>query len=255
MKKLITYIFMDMLKSRIIIAYALFLLMVSLVLFSLDDNPGKSLLSILNIAIIVVPLVCMIFSTIHYYNSYEFLELLLAQPMSRSAILWCEFAALCAALTLAILTGLGIPSLLYFKGSESLWMIASISLLSLSCAAIALLISVRTRDKARGIGISLLAWFYFSLIFDGLILLILFSFSDYPLEKFTLALIALNPIDLSRVTIMLQLDISALMGYTGALLKSFFGTAYGLAATTFVLILWIMIPFSLALKSFRKKDM
>lgn len=142
---------MDMLKSRIIIAYALFLLMVSLVLFSLDDNPGKSLLSILNIAIIVVPLVCMIFSTIHYYNSYEFLELLLAQPMSRSAILWCEFAALCAALTLAILTGLGIPSLLYFKGSESLWMIASISLLSLSCAAIALLISVRTRDKARGI--------------------------------------------------------------------------------------------------------
>lgn len=255
MKKLIKYIFIDMLKSRIIIAYALFLLMVSMVLFSLDDNPGKSLLSILNIAIIVVPLVSMIFCTIHYYNSYEFLELLLAQPMSRSAILWCEFAALCAALTLAILTGLGIPALLYFKGTESLWMIASISLLSLSCAAIALLISVRTRDKARGIGISLLAWFYFSLIFDGLILLILFSFSDYPLEKFTLFLIALNPIDLSRVTIMLQLDISALMGYTGALLKSFFGTIYGLAVTTFVLMLWILVPFSLALRSFKKKDM
>ncbi len=35
---------------------------------------------------------------------------------------------------------------------------------------------------------------------------------------------ALNPIDLSRILILLQLDVSAMMGYTGAVFKDFFGT-------------------------------
>jgi hypothetical protein len=62
-------------------------------------------------------------------------------------------------------------------------------------------------------------WFYFALIYDGLILLILFSFSDYPLEKITLLLSALNPIDLGRISIMLKMDVSALMGYTAPYTK------------------------------------
>jgi Cu-processing system permease protein len=78
-----------------------------------------------------------------------------------------------------------------------------------------------SKDKARGIGAALLLWFYFALIYDGIVLLILFTFSDYPLEKLTLLLSALNPIDLGRIFIMLKMDISALMGYTGALYEDF----------------------------------
>src|SRR5438874_411606 len=89
--------------------------------------------------------------------------------------------------------------------------------------SIALLASVKTRDKAKGIGLAILLWFYFSIIFDGLVLFILFQFEDYPMEKPMLILTALNPIDLSRVLILLKMDISALMGYTGAVFKDFFG--------------------------------
>jgi Cu-processing system permease protein len=39
------------------------------------------------------------------------------------------------------------------------------------------------------------------------------------MEKFTLLLSALNPIDLGRIFMMLKMDVSALMGYTGALYK------------------------------------
>jgi hypothetical protein len=36
----------------------------------------------------------------------------------------------------------------------------------------------------------------------------------------TLTLIAFNPVDLARIIMLLQLDISALMGYTGAFTNS-----------------------------------
>ena len=53
-----------------------------------------------------------------------------------------------------------------------------------------------------------------------------FSF-DYPMEKPMIGLSALNPIDLSRILILLQLDVSAMMGYTGAVFEDFFGTYPG----------------------------
>jgi len=99
-------------------------------------------------------------------------------------------------------------------------------LLSVIFVSIALLASVKTRDKARGIGLSILLWFYFSIIFDGLVLFILFQFQDYPLEKPMIIFSFLNPIDLGRIQILLKMDISALMGYTGAIFKDFFEICY-----------------------------
>jgi len=97
-------------------------------------------------------------------------------------------------------------------------------------------------------------WFYFALIYDGLVLLVLFSFSDYPLEKLTLLLSSLNPIDLGRIFLMLQLDISALMGYTGATYKDFFGSSFGLLYTVGIMVIWAMVPLWLALRYFNRKD-
>ena len=85
--------------------------------------------------------------------------------------------------------------------------------------------------------------------------MILFTFSDYPMEKATLALAALNPIDLGRIFIMLKMDISALMGYTGALYKQFFGSAQGILFTTAIMLAWIIAPLLIALRMFRKKDL
>jgi len=120
---------------------------------------------------------------------------------------------------------------------------------------LAFLASVRSRDKARGIGLALMLWFYFSILYDGLILLVLFYFSDYPLEKPVLALTALNPVDLSRILVLLKLDTSALMGYTGALYQKFFGSMLGVAWSFGLLILWWMLPLGIALRAFKRKDL
>ena len=106
-----------------------------------------------------------------------------------------------------------------------------------------------------GIGIALMLWFYFALIFDGLLLLVLFNFSDYPLEKITLFLSSLNPVDLGRIYIMLHMDVSALMGYTGATYKDFFGSGTGMLYTIGIMFLWIAFPLLLSIRSFNRKDL
>lgn len=255
MLKLSRYVLYDIVRNKIIIAYTLFLFIISISMFRMEENEGKALLSLLNIILIVVPLISMIFATIHYYNSYEFIELMLSQPMSRTKILMSEYGGVSLSLISSFFVGVGIPILMYSPDSTGFSLLFNGFSLSLIFTSLAFFASVKSRDKARGIGAALLLWFYFALIYDGLVLLILFSFSDYPLEKFTLFLSALNPIDLGRIAIMLKMDVSALMGYTGALYKDFFGSGTGMLFTVGIMLLWIILPLWLALRSFKRKDL
>jgi Cu-processing system permease protein len=66
---------------------------------------------------------------------------------------------------------------------------------------------------------------------------------------------ALNPIDLARILILLHLDVSAMMGYTGAIFKNFFGNQVGIIAAFTILLLWVAVPFLISLRKFRKKDL
>jgi Cu-processing system permease protein len=64
----------------------------------------------------------------------------------------------------------------------------------------------------------------------------------------------LNPIDLSRVLILLKLDISALLGYTGAVFQKFFGTSLGLIISSGMLLLWVLIPIGIIYRMVKRKD-
>ncbi|MEO5599613.1 MAG: ABC transporter permease subunit, partial [Cyclobacteriaceae bacterium] len=177
------------------------------------------------------------------------------QPVNRTVIFWSEYFALALSLSLAYLIGVGGPIIIFGASSSGLSLLFSGFMLTLVFVSLAFLASVLTRDKAKAIGLALLFWFYFSLIYDGLLLWVIFSFSDYPIEKLTLGLVALNPVDLARIIILLQLDISALMGYTGAFYKSFFGSHLGILFSTGVLFIWIVLPLALATRIFAKKDL
>jgi Cu-processing system permease protein len=255
MSKIIKYVMADILRNRIVLFYTLLLFVVSLSVFLLEDNPAKGMLSLLNVVLLIVPMMSLVFSTIYFYNSSEFIELLLSQPVQRRSIWLSLYAGLACALSLAILAGIGIPMLLYGRSAAGLMMLLTGIALSLIFVAVALLASVRTRDKAKGIGKSVLLWLFWSLIYDGLVLFLLFQFADYPLEKPMIFLSFLNPIDLARILILLKMDVSALMGYTGAVFKSFFGTGAGMALSTGVLLLWILIPLWLSLRLFNRKDL
>ena len=255
MKKIIKYVIVDILRNRTVIVYTAFLLAASLSVFGLEDNSSKGLLSLLNIILIIVPLVCIIFSTIYIYNSAEFIELLVSQPLKRKSIWLSLFTGLAVSLSIAFFIGAGIPVLLFQANTVGLTMILMGVVLSIIFVAIAMFATVNTRDKAKGIGAAILLWLYFSLLFDGFVLFLLFQFADYPLEKAMVAVSALNPIDLSRILILLQLDVSAMMGYTGAVFKDFFGTTTGMFVSAAALGLWIGLPLLYSLRKFNAKDL
>jgi Cu-processing system permease protein len=235
--------------------YTGFLLVITITLLCLEDSSAKGILALLNIVLIVVPLVSIIFSTIYYYNSMEFIELLLSQPLKRNRILLSLFSGLAIALLVAFLIGVGLPLLVIDPNGTSLLLVTVGGALSVIFSALAFLGSVAMRDKARGIGLAILAWFYFALLYDGLVLFLLFQFSDYPLETPSIILGALNPIDLGRIVLLLRLDSSAMMGYTGAVFKSVFGNGAGTTLAFLILIAWMTAPVYLAVRRFNRKDL
>lgn len=255
MFKIAKYVVYDILRSKVLIAYSLFLLLVSFSLFSMEENSSKSLISLMSVVMIIVPLVSIIFSTTYFYNAYQFIELLVAQPISRSSILMGEFMGVSLSLLTALFAGVGIPILIYSPDATGLVLMISGFALTLSFISLAFFSSVAMRDKAKGIGMSLMLWFYFSVIYDGLVLGILFSFNEYPLEKAVIALASFNPIDLGRIIILMKMDISALMGLTGAVYKQFFGSNFGIIYSLIIMLFWIILPLLFALHIFKKKNL
>lgn len=255
MNKIIKYVIADLLRSRAIMVYAVVLLVLSISVFSIEGNADKGVVSLLNIVLFVVPLVSIIFSTVYLYNSAEFIELLVSQPLRRRTIWMSIFAGLAGAVALAFLIGVGIPILLYAFTPSGLILLLCGVVLSLIFVSVAMWVAVRIRDKAKGIGLSILMWLYFALLFDAVVLFILFQFSDYPIENGMVAVSMLNPIDISRILILLQVDISAMMGYTGAIFRNFFGTTGGMTITALVLLLWLVVPVWFSLRFFKQRDL
>ncbi|MCT1523116.1 ABC transporter permease [Sphingobacterium hotanense] len=255
MNKIIRYVFVDLLRNKTILVYTLLLLVLSISVYSMEDNYEKGLVSLLNIVLFVVPLVNIVFTSIYLYNSAEFINLLVSQPLKRTHIWLSIFIGLAGALTLSFIIGVAVPTFVYAFSISGLTLIGCGILLSLIFVSIAMWTSVLIRDKSKGIGLAILLWLYFGLLFDALVLFMLFQFSDYPIENLMVALSMFNPIDISRILILLELDLSAMMGYTGAIFRDFFGTALGMGITLFVMLLWCIIPLWLSLRYFKKKDL
>lgn len=111
-----------------------------------------------------------------------------------------------------------------------------------------------TNEKTRGIGAALLIWLLLTMIYDSVLLYLVFLLGDYPIETPLMALLMLNPLDLVRFQIILQMDASAMMGYSGAVFKEFLGAAGGMVVSSLLLALWIVLPYVLSLRIFRVKD-
>lgn len=255
MNRIARFILFDILKNKIILFYTLLLFIISWSVLGLDSNNTKTTLSLLNIVLLVVPLVSIIFSTIYVYNSGQFIELLLSQPIARVKIWFNLFLGLSSALVLAFLIGCGVPILLYSSLEVGFSLIIVGVMLSIIFSSLAMLSAIMSRDRAKGIGISIFIWMFFGIIYDGILLVGSFQFADYPIEGIMATLTALNPVGLARIFVLLQLNISAMLGHTGAIFKEVFGSGGGLGISIVILLLWAIFPFLISLIKFNKKDL
>lgn len=255
MNRIIKFVMLDIIKNKIVLSYAILLAILSWSVFSLEDNSAKGLLTLLNVMLLTVPLVSIIFSTIYIYNSSEFIELMVSQPIKRSKIWISLYIGLCLALITAFFIGIGLPLLLYAPLHIGIVFNITGFLVTIIFIAIAFLSAVLARDKAKGIGMSIMLWLFFTMLFDGLVLFMLFQLADYPIEQAMVLITMLSPVDIARILMLLQLDISALLGYTGAIFKAFYGSENGIIVSFLILFVWAMVPFLISLKKFNKKDL
>ncbi len=259
MRKFIKYSFIDLIQSYWTLLYFLFFLVVTSAILYFSADMTKSIVSMMNIVLVLTPLVAIIFGAIYYYNSREFTELLLAQPVRRRSLILGQYTGLALSLSLSFVAGVSIPFLIkdIFSSehlTDFLLILIAGTCLSFSMTAIAYATALKHENKILGFGISLFIWFFLAVLFDGLILVLLILFKDYPTDYFAIVLTFLNPIDLSRVLIMLGLDIAALMGYTGALFLKFFGSATGILLSISSMLCWILIPSLFIVRIARRKD-
>ena len=255
MNKIARFIFFDILKNKIIIFYTLLLFIISWSVLGLEGNFTKATISLLNVVLLVVPLVSIIFSTMYVYTSGQFIALLLSQPVPSTKIWFNIFMGLSGALILAFLIGCGIPILLYSSIETGFSLIIIGIFLSIIFTSFAMLSAILSRDRAKGIGISIFIWLFFAIIYDGILLVLMFQFADYPIEGIMATLAALNPIGLSRIFVLLQLDIAAMLGYAGAVFKKIFGAGSGMGISLIILVIWAIVPLLWSLIQFNKKDL
>lgn len=258
-RKILGYQLRDVLRNKWVIAYTLVLLVLTEALFRLGGDGGRVVLSLLNIVLIFVPLVALTFGTLYLYTAREFIELLLAQPVGRGSMFAGLWAGLVLPLIAALVTGVGLPFLFHAGDGavpvHSLLMLLGTGVLLTSAfTAMAFVIALRFDDRARGFGTALLVWLTCAVVYDGLVLLLVIVFGNYPLETPLLVLMLLNPLDLGRVLLLLDFDVAALMGYTGAVFQHFLGTALGLGVATTALMLWTAVPLWLGARGFTRRD-
>lgn len=255
MNKIARFILFDILKNKIVIFYTILLFIISWSVLGLESNYTKATLSLLNVVLLVVPLVSIMFSTIYVYNSSQFIELLLSQPVPRTSVWLSIFLGLSTALVLSFLIGCGIPILLYSSIETGFSLLIIGIFLSIIFTSFALLSAIASRDKAKGIGISIFIWIFFAIIYDGILLVLMFQLADYPIEGMMATLAGLNPIGLARIFVLLQLNISAMLGSSGAVFKQVFGSGGGMGISLAVMVVWAAIPFLLSLVKFNKRDL
>ena len=156
MNRIIKYVFYDILRTRFIVLYTCLLFISTFAMFQIDSDPSKVVMSLLSVVLMVIPLISIVFTTIHFYNSYEFIELMLAQPVDRKVIFVSEYLAVVSSLCIAFLIGCGIPIFLHGANITALTLLFCGVVLTMVFVSLAFLASVLTRDKAKAIGVALL---------------------------------------------------------------------------------------------------
>lgn len=259
MFKILKYCLSDLMRSHWILFYFLFYLLIGFGLLLINTSFSNTIITLLNIIIVLSPLISSVFGITYFYNSKNFTQLLLAQPIDRKNIFIAQFLGVSFSLSLSLILGLSIPFILFgILSSQNLYefilLLGISSVLTFIFSCISFYIGILNNNKLRGFGLTVVVWLIMAVVYDGLIMILLMIFREYPLTNPSLIAMLLNPIDLARTVLIINLDLSALLGYTGANFKLFFGTFYGIIICTVSLLIWLFIPLTLLIRKIENKD-
>ena len=257
------------LRNRWVLATTLLLATLALTLALLGSAPTGTVganrldvvtVSLASLTIFLVPLIALLISHDAIAGEAErgTLLLLLAYPVSRTAVILGKFAGQLAILAVATVVGYGVAALAVgWNLGAAAWgafaaMVGASILLGAVFLALGLLASTLVHQRSTAGGIAIGLWLAFVLIYDMAFLGLLVATGGHSLPPILIdALLALNPTDAYRL---LTLGMAGTGGLTGI------GALAGHTALTppilvAVLLAWTAVPLVLATLIFSRREL
>lgn len=209
---------------------------------------GRTTAGLINLVLLVVPLMALTAGATSIASDRErgMLAYLLAQPVSRTEVLFGKFVGLGAALLASISLGLGLCALvLAWKGLRTspasiLWLAALSFLLSLAMLSVGMLISVLARRASVAVGTAIFVWLTLVFVTDLALMAGAVALRLRIEQLFALALC--NPLQVFKMWSLHAVDANLdVLGPAGLYATEEFGGALH-AMFGACLIAWIIIP-------------
>jgi len=217
-------------------------------------------MSLLNLALFIVPLTGLVLGVTSITGSGESLALLLAQPVTRGEVVIGKYLGLAAALGVAQAFGFGGGGLVVAlnAGSEQVLGYVALTALSLGLGwltlAAAMLLAALWPDRLKAMTAALLLWLLMVVAYDLVVLGATAVLRGVPLQAVLFPALLLNPVDLVRVLTTLSVGSGALFGPTSAVLVKLFGGGMGVTLGILTLALETTMPLVVAIRIFQRRD-
>ncbi|QLD91059.1 ABC transporter permease [Natronomonas salina] len=187
------------------------------------DGMQRVVASLTSLAVYLVPLAALAFGYDAVVGRHEqgWLEVVFSLPVSRARVVVGTFLGRAVVLAGSTVVGFGVVGFLLLREFGAAHWGAFVAFLGGVVAvggvflAIALLVSTVAREKTHALGLALLVWVWFVLVFDLLAMGVVAAF-ELPDAALT-GLVLLNPASVFRVLVLSQLGTTAGGGFAAAL--------------------------------------
>jgi len=219
----------------------------------------RTAVSLLTLAIYLLPLLGLVLGAAAFGGEDGATELLLAQPVDRSAALLGRVAGLFAGLGAIGLAGFGAAGILVAvrAGSHGAggYLLVALGAILVGFAGLSLgvLLGVLTRRRGVAVGWALAAWFAAAVLYDLASIAVLQLAGNGEPGPWLVALLAANPIDGVRALALVTLGADVLLGPTGAALQRLMGGGGALYIIA-SLVFWLAAPLAAAAVVYRRRD-
>ena len=220
----------------------------------------RTAVSLLTLALYLLPMLGLILGATAFGGDDGGVELLLAQPITRTEALTGRALGLAAALTVVSLGGFALAGTAVLVGAGAAgaggFLLAALgaTVVGLVGLSIGVLIGVIVRRRGAAVGWALAVWVVGAILFDLASIAVLQLVGDGQPGVWLVTLLSLNPIDGVRALALVGLGADVLLGPTGAALQRMLGPGGGALWVAGSLVMWLAVPAMAGIAVFRRRD-
>lgn len=224
---------------------------------------SRTAVSLVQLVLLLVPLAALVFGSLALTSERGAAELLYSQPVSRGRILLGRVLGVWAALSGAELVGFGLAGIVlsWQAGAEGLDRYAALAGTAVAITGVflsvaALLASGNTGRRTRVLALALVVWFLAVVLFDVVALGAASLLRSGSASRLLIWATLVNPVDAARTGALLAIEGTSAFGAASLALLRFTGGMGGAAAAVGAsLLLWLVVPFALAVRSLTRADL